>query len=745
MNSRRTSTAPFGLVAWLEQTQIHLPLMAIDCRFHAIGAAVSVEIEQVFHQSAGQALDVLYSFPLPSRAAVYRCEMIVNGRTMRAKVVEQEAARKIAMRKKAEGHRTALVEMERGNLFTLSLGNVQPDDVIVIRFAYFEELDAWRDEMALQIPFNPGVRYIPGKPLLRSNSGRGSADDTDQVRDASRISPPRIDQVHPDAARLSLQGKLDGRDVDLCSISSPTHPTGVRPAAGAFEIFVPANAAVPDRDFVLRWRRAAYPSPLATAWISSDQEAKYALIQLRASNEVPTEDREGSDIYFLVDRSGSMAGEKWAKTAEALIAFVNAAAQHDRVWITFFGSDFRDFAEKPLERDALLRDSNFLSLAALGTGGGTELLPALRHVLATEQRFSTQRCSHIVLITDGQVANEEAVLKEVCGHLSPIHCFGIDHAVNEAFLRQLAGQQRGTSAFLTPDDDLVRPVAILGSRLGRPVFTHLTLDGAWELADTELPDIHAGQVVFASIRAKDNASDINLAGKDAVGRPLTVSLETQVVETDLPKFIWMKRRIDSLLQDGKDVQAMALAKEANLVCRGTVFVAWDDAEKVAIAQNEVYQPSFDVSSGLLYSRRRVSSSDSTMNFFESRVTEYQKAPILAPCSDDELVSDILDLKDVKSLTLEINTRIESAFNARDAKRLVSIIEDWANHTDEKQVGDSLGVLLQEWERNSDAGHSREVLSRFFLAMPEPWRTEAACILAAQTTTLIRSAAVSTES
>jgi hypothetical protein len=32
--------------------------------------------------------------------------------------------------------RLALVEMERGNLFTLSLGNVQPDDIIVIRFAY---------------------------------------------------------------------------------------------------------------------------------------------------------------------------------------------------------------------------------------------------------------------------------------------------------------------------------------------------------------------------------------------------------------------------------------------------------------------------------------------------------------------------------------------------------------------------------------------------------------------------------
>src|SRR4029077_7748714 len=183
MTTQRTASAAFGLIAWLEQTQIHLPLKAVTCRFEVSGPAGDVQIGQVFQQSAGQPLDVTYSFPLPSKAAVYRCEMVVNDRTIRAKVVEQEAARRLAKQKKAEGRRTALVEMERGNLFTLSLGNVQPDDIIVIRFAYFEELDAWKDELALQIPFTPGVRYIPGEPLLRSNCGRGVVDDTDQVPD----------------------------------------------------------------------------------------------------------------------------------------------------------------------------------------------------------------------------------------------------------------------------------------------------------------------------------------------------------------------------------------------------------------------------------------------------------------------------------------------------------------------------------------------------------------------------------
>jgi Mg-chelatase subunit ChlD len=96
----------------------------------------------------------------------------------------------------------------------------------------------------------------------------------------------------------------------------------------SFEIFLPANAAVPDRDFVLRWRRAARPDLLFSAWISAEQEATYALVQLSAPDEVP-ESREGTDIYFLVDRSGSMAGGKWTKTAEA--RRLHAAAQNDRV------------------------------------------------------------------------------------------------------------------------------------------------------------------------------------------------------------------------------------------------------------------------------------------------------------------------------------------------------------------------------------------------------------------------------
>src|SRR5260221_4930681 len=214
------------------------------------------------------------------------------------------------------------------------------------------------------------------------------------------------------------------------------------------------------------------------------------------------------------------------------------------------------------------------------------------------ERCSARRLSQFILITDGQIANEEAVLKEVSGKALPLHCFGIDHAVNEAFLRQLSGQQRGTSVFLTPNDDLVRPIAILGSRLSRPAFTNLILEGDWELAGTDIPDIYVGQVVFAPLRTNGNWSDLKIAGKDSAGRPWTVELHVRAARTNLPKLIWMKRRIERLLQSGKSKEAVALAEKVNLVCRGAAFIAWDDAEEVAIAQDEVYQPSLDVPSSV---------------------------------------------------------------------------------------------------------------------------------------------------
>lgn len=580
----------FGLIAWLEETRIALPLKGVECRVEVTGAVASVELDQIYHQNAARPLDCTYAFPLPAGAAVYRCELHVNGRVIRAKVEEREVARQIYREQKAAGRRAALVETERENLFTLSLGNVQPEDVIVVRFAWFQELDRAGDTLRLLIPTCPGVRYIPGKPLLRELSGRGVVDDTDQVPDASRITPPRIDAMHPDAAYFSMQGRLSGSDVEPGSLSSPSHPIYVRENADVVTVGFAGNDSIPDRDLVLCWREPKALELGSRAWYWRENGDTYALVQLRAPEEVSVAEEWSQDFYFLVDRSGSMRGLKWTRTCEALRSFVGLLGSRDRVWITLFESDFRDFAEAPLPASEVLADGGFQRMETLGTGGGTELLPAAKHVMEEIRKHSAGKRAAVILITDGEVGNETEILqlfRDACN--ITVHSFGIDTTVNDAFLKALSRQHRGGCWLQTPNDDIAGTIASLADRLRRPVLTSISVAGSWEIAGVTCPDLHAREVVLLALRGA--AEDcIEIRSRLPGGAEHRIALSSTAKGSEAMRLLWAREHIAALLGTGQRAEAIATAKKHNLICEGAAFIAWDEAEQVRVAKDEIVQP-----------------------------------------------------------------------------------------------------------------------------------------------------------
>jgi Ca-activated chloride channel family protein len=593
----------FGLVGWLEQTRVRLPLKGVECRFRVCGELVDVEVDQLFHQNNAQALNCVYSFPLPAGAAVYRCEMHVNGRVLRARVEEENRAREIAREQQAAGHRTALVEMQRDNLFTLSLGNLQPQDLVVIRFAYFQTLTRLADWTSLRIPVCPGVRYLPGRPLLRAPSGRGAADDTDQVPDASRISPPRIDTLHPDAAYFCVEGRVEDPDESLSDVSSASHPLLVDQTGGAFQVKLADRGAVPDSDFALRWSDRSTGELRSAAWVYRAGNETYALVRLQAPRLAPSAETPPHDYYFLVDRSGSMKGLKWKKAVQALRAFLNLLGPHDRVWMTFFSSDWLDFAEEPMSVAAWAADGGASRLEEIGADGGTEMLPALRHLLQHIERHSPNRAASVILITDGQVGNEPAILDALRPHPGlHLHAFGIDTTVNDALLTRLASQQRGSCCLLQPTDDIVGAVARLSNRLRQPAFTSVRVADGWELPRQASFDLHSEECLVLSLKGTAVAKEVEVQGQRPDGGQQAWRVPLRECAEPALELLWAKGQIESLLDSGKSSAAIALAKKHNLVCRGTAFIAWDEQEQVAVAQRELYQPNIKVQSSL-YNRR----------------------------------------------------------------------------------------------------------------------------------------------
>src|SRR5439155_1562681 len=79
--------------------------------------------------------------------------------------------------------------------------------------------------------------------------------------------------------------------------------------------------------------------------------------------------------------------------------------------------------------------------------GGTELAEPLRRALSLLGDGYDDRERVIVLVTDGQVGNEDHILRELAPNMKKTRMFalGIDQAVNAAFLKRLAGAGGGLS------------------------------------------------------------------------------------------------------------------------------------------------------------------------------------------------------------------------------------------------------------------------------------------------------------
>jgi Ca-activated chloride channel family protein len=590
MKSRKLPSEPFGLEAWLEKSRIVLPLRGLSVRADITAGFADVEVDQLFEQNNDQPLDCRFLFPLPADAATYRCEMRVNGRVVSAKTEQRDEARKLFKQAKARGRRAALTESERDNLFTLSLGNLQPGDIVLMRFAYLQPVQRLRERRTLRIPVNPGVRYISGEPLLRENSGPGTVDDTDLVPDASRITPPRIDGDHPDAASLHASVRLRAAGDFTDSASSPSHPIVIKKDGDDLVAALAIDGHLPNRDFVFTWNEKCPTAPVVRAWLDENNRG---LLEIRLP-EAPanTATAPPPDVYFLLDRSGSMGGDNWTGACKALAAFVPRLHPDTRVWLSLFESTVRDYESKLIRAADIDFGAEGSAIYRIGVAGGTELVPALQHLRTKIHEHSAEHPAAVLVITDGQVGDERGAIAAAKRLGCPVHILGVAMTANDG-LDATAKETGARSIFLAPGEDIAGAVERFAPVLRAPVVTGLTMPPGWTTADeSPLRDLCESDDVVVPISASKDARDLDVGGRTVDGTAWSIVPERQAMSK--AGLVWARSRIRSLDASDREDEALSLAKEFNLLSSDAAYIAWDEAEQVPVAQSEIIQPALEV-------------------------------------------------------------------------------------------------------------------------------------------------------
>ena len=345
-------------------------------------------------------------------------------------------------------------------------------------------------------------RYIPGNPLPGPSVGDGTAPDTDAVPDASRITPPVLLPGYPNPVRLSLTVEVRSAGLPLSDFRSSLHAVLTEDGPVRRIRLQPGERL--DRDFILRFRlgEGAVKTALVLTPDQDGKEGTFALTIVPPADQANA--RQPRDVVFILDRSGSMGGWKMVAARRALARMVDTLSDQDRFSILAFDNTIETVPEWGGVGLVAATDRNRFHavefLAKIDARGGTEIAQPLDLGVRQLTGGGGERERILVLITDGQVGNEDQILRSLASRVRNLRIFtlGIDQAVNEGFLRRLATLGGGMSDIVESEDRLDEVMDNIHRRIGTPVLTGLRLEPAGLRFDPEtvvparMPDLFAG-------------------------------------------------------------------------------------------------------------------------------------------------------------------------------------------------------------------------------------------------------------
>jgi Ca-activated chloride channel homolog len=563
----------------------NLPLHKLDVRADITGLTVGLELTQTFRNPYDTPLEATYIFPLPDRAAVTRMTMTAGGRVIEGVLSERGAAREAYDTAIAAGKRASIAEEERPDVFTMRVGNILPGEDVTVALTLAGPLPFADGQAEFRFPLVVAPRYIPGAPLPGRPVGSGYGADTDAVPDGSRITPPVLLPGFPNPVALSIEVRIDPAGLALSALASSLH--AVTEQDGLVRI-QPGERV--NRDFILRLSYQGDANSLVLVPDADGEGGTYRLTMLPPQGGAGT--KRPRDLVLLLDRSGSMEGWKMVAARRAAARIVDTLTPADRFAVLTFDHEVGHPDRLPAGLVPATDRHRYRAvehLARVDARGGTELVQPLREALSLLSAQSRERA--LVLVTDGQVGNEDQILRDIAPGLEGIrvHTVGIDQAVNAGFLGRLAGVGGGRCELVESEDRLDTAMDQIHRRIGAPSLTGLRIS-ARDLSlvpdsasPARTPDLFAGVPLVVSGRYQGPAvGELRITGLTADERPWAVTVPATVANRPEVTKIWARGRLRDLedqyaVNGSKDLEdtIVATSLRFGVLCRFTAYVAAD--------------------------------------------------------------------------------------------------------------------------------------------------------------------------
>lgn len=321
-----------------------------------------------------------------------------------------------------------------------------------------------------------------------------------------------------------------------------------------------AEDMTPEQDWTLNIQ---YIQEDIGAWLythRSDQERSGYFMLVIDPGIVDTGEVVSKYFTFVLDRSGSMGGNKIVQARQAVLNCFDHLLPHDFFNIIDFATDVQMYGREMLAAD----DENIAAarryVGGIEAQGSTNIYQALTDAIG--QDMGEDAANQIIFTTDGLPTagqtNPEIILRDITNNNemeARIFSFGIGSDVNEALLAGLSEANHGISIFFNPNEERIdRIISDFYRYLAYPALVNPIVDIPREievdsLYPLELQDVAMGKQLYLFGRYESFGTvDIELSGQVPEGDTTMTFVEMNFPEEEagnefVPR-MWAKSVID---------------------------------------------------------------------------------------------------------------------------------------------------------------------------------------------------------
>ncbi len=261
--------------------------------------------------------------------------------------------------------------------------------------------------------------------------------------------------------------------------------------------------------------------------------------------EVPGAKRAPVNLSLVIDRSGSMNGEKIAHARQAALALVDQLDEHDRLAIVHYGNDVVTYPGAFVTDDNKKRMKAFIR--RIQDEGGTNIGDGLVVGKAQLDKGRTDfKVNRLILLSDGQptvgITSASGLTKlatKIHADGTTLTSIGVGLDFNEDLMQRMAEVGGGSYAFLQSSQAIAgvfaRDLKQAGAQVARDVALTLTLPAGVQFGEVlgrpatangnvvtvPLPDFSAGQVEKMVVRVRVSAPGMANQAIDVADTKLT--------------------------------------------------------------------------------------------------------------------------------------------------------------------------------------------------------------------------------